>query len=146
MAIVKWTQECLKVIPLIPTKDDDELSGNSQVVLLPGWNMVSDGDWNNARRHILDQIARGEVIEKGQVVAGKDGAPDKLTKVNLKTFKTDEVLEIIATCNNPGSLKEWVKTETREEVRLALKGRLEEVEKKVPSKPEGQPQMKQYQI
>ena len=163
MSIVKWMQPCMKYIPIVATSFDTKdgkylLSGKDHVLLYPGWNLIPDGDWNNARQHVLTQIHHGDIFEKGKKIPAKAAGKDKegneipatreeVDKVGLKSFGLPECLEIIQNCNNPYSLREWIVIgDNRDSVLAPLKKRLEEVEKKVPTKPEYATPKKQWQI
>ncbi len=161
MAIINWRQECLNVIPIFTKEKEARQKG--AVILLPGWNYVPDEDWLNARMHVKDQIAKGWIQEKGSVIPAKKvkgkteeageeapvNAEETLAKVSLRSLGEAEALEVIAFCNNPKSLSHWnelTNGENRSTIREALKKRIEEVEKKIPSKEEDKPAAKRYDI
>ena len=144
MAIINWREQCLLCVPLYtPTG-----TPAGQIVLLPGWNDVTDDQWLRGRVHVMDRIKRGTIQEKGTIKKSvKDGVDkEEFPKVTMRSLQQPEALVTIANCNNPKSIAVWQKNETREEVLKALRNRKKVLEKKVPSKPQDQKPAKQWDI
>lgn len=135
MAIIQWREERVKYIPVIAQQGvTEDLSGKEAVILVPGWNQIHDGDWNNCRRFVLDLIKAKTIVEKGVIQEAKEGVLEKLGKQSFKTLKVEEALETIKGTANLDTLKTWLDTDTREEIRLTLTKRIELVQKTQPNK------------
>ena len=140
--IIEWTQTRVKVIPIV--------KGNvnvSSVTLLPGCNEVDKNVWEQARKHVLDQIKTGvikeietQVVDKEKIIkpasgTGKNRVPAE--KETVKVLKAKEfnkleaqkALEILKNTYNTKTLESWQKKEHRDEIRAALANQLELVEK-----------------
>lgn len=135
MSIVRWKQECIKFIPILPELNCPiPTSGKSEVILQPGWNEVHEGDWVNARKWVKDLIEQGLIEEKGTVIPATDSMPEKLAKTSFKMLKMDEALLTIEGTANLDTLKAWLANDTRDEIRMVLNKRIDLVQETQPNK------------
>jgi hypothetical protein len=125
----------VKCIPLIPIDDDTKkiVLTRSQVQLLPGTNEVTDDEWKVMLPHIKDEIKTGVIVPVSKkVTIGKGRGAKAGTAQNLKDMPVKLAVKYVADCANPYTLNAWIKTETRDEVRLAIVKRMEQLKIDVP--------------
>ncbi len=136
--LVKWKKENIKVIPINGAKARGmgfkKLSGKSQIVLQPGWNDVHDGDWAYALTMVQPSLQDGWIEAKGgeekEVEINYGKAKKKIKKITPKQFKElepEEARGLVAETNGIKTLEGWLDTDPREDVRLAIQKRLDEV-------------------
>jgi hypothetical protein len=127
--ILKWKPERMLFIDLIPVGDAKAKGlkpSKSSIRLFPGNNEVKDDDWAIARPHVAEHIKAGNIVE---IVERTQPAPGKPVKVasKLSELPAKKARALIAETNSPDTLQEWLNTETREEVRLAVTKRMEKL-------------------
>lgn len=113
--------EHVKCIPLIPDVKSPKSYSRNQIMLLPGHNEVTDDEWENIKPHIAVEIKSGEIVQINNVVNRKDKSKKARS---LKEVPANIAQGIIATCNNPETLKKWFAEEGRDEVILAVTKRM----------------------
>lgn len=149
--IVNWKKKDagLKVIPLV--NEAGKIERN--LVFLPGYNEISEADWNKARRHptIAEQLKKGDFEEIGKVkieevsvvkevvkeVDGKEKKvketkTEKVEKIEeqpLKDIEAAKALDIIKDTFALDTLEAWRKAESRDEIRAAIANQIEKVSK-----------------
>jgi len=150
--IINWKKPKagVKVIPLL--SDDGRIEKN--IMFLPGYNEVSEADWNKARKHeqVQDYIKRGffeevgtvkeEVVEvpvmdkKGKEVkdeAGKVKTEKKkvevIEEVKLSELDAEKALSIVNDTYMIDTLEAWRKEEGRDEIRAAIANQIEKINK-----------------
>ena len=139
----KEGQDHIKVVPLIAVTSAAKAltMTRTQISLLPGTNEVSDDEWEVMKPHIKDEIEKGIIIEvqKNAPADGKKGGKGKSQAAReLKDMSVKVAKSFVADCVNPDSLAKWYKEETRDEVRLAIIKKMEEIKMDIPnSKLEG---------
>lgn len=137
--ILNWKEERLNVIPIPAGKPVKGYEADS-VILLPGVNEVPDEVWKKIRPSLISHLnARNLITIEENKIIEKEGKPDKNGKIEKIKEKTsipkkfteldpEECLSLIAQTNNLPTLEKWKKEEKREDVRIALMERLNEVE------------------
>ena len=139
--IINWTKKNPNTIPFAFDK-----GGGGVVRLLYGHNAVDDNEWEAAKKNltpndyqfyeeISDMIDVKKEIEVEKVVDGKKTKVKGSKKVKKKViekvssglikFKPEEANKMILDCFNTGTLKSWLKKETRDEVRADIKNQLD---------------------
>ena len=142
--IIEWKQQRLNVISIKPrtASEQKKASGKSQIILLPGTNEVDDGDWDIIEGLLEDQIKVGNILVhalKEKVIEQIDGKPVKQIKrkaIPFKDLAPDKAVEIIKECNDPKTLKKWLKKAIKDEIRLSIKERIDEIDDFINAKPE----------
>lgn len=138
--LVFWKKENIKVIPIHANKALDmgfkKLSGKGQIVLQPGWNDVNDGDWEYAAtiESIQRQLEEGDLKVQGgeekEVEVNYGEAKKKVKKTAPKPFTelTPKAAKgLVKDTNSIETLEGWLDADSRDEVRLAIQKRLDEV-------------------
>ena len=137
----KEGQEHIKCIPLIPVTDKAKTLTltRSQIQLLPGTNEITDDEWEVIQPHIKAEIAAGTIVAVSKTIAASKGKNAKPSKAkDMKDMPVGLAVKFVADCVNPDTLNKWYKSEARDEVRLAIVKRMEELKIDVPkSKLEG---------
>ena len=139
--IVNWKKPKagVKIVPI--TNERGEIEKN--LVLLPGYNEVSEEDWNKARNHaqIADYIKRGFFEEVGEVKElpqteeeKKNGKKNgkkksKIKEIPLGKLKAEKALEVVNDTYQIETLEKWRKVESRDEIRAAIANQIEAINK-----------------
>jgi hypothetical protein len=134
--LVNRTDSRVKVIQVPSSKEF--------VVLAPGYNQVSDEQWNECRNLVLCQIANDLIVEEW-IDVEKNGKEHKNAKFSVPhddaklkdttvrvpaTFKDitrKRTKEVIAETFNPKTLQTWYDDEGRDDVRVQIFKQLEGV-------------------
>ena len=121
-----------------------------QIVVIPGWNEVSDEIWDLCRPHItskidsgkIEELAREEEIpvlgEDGKPLLNEEGKPKKEKKfvgVTVSDFKNRQganfgpsrLVEIIRGCNSIATLTKWLDEDARDEIRTEIKKQIDKL-------------------
>lgn len=124
----------IKIVPLVPVDDAGravKLSGaKSQIQLLPGINEVTDDEWIVMKPYLQSMIGK-EVFAVEKEVPKSKRAPEGKAK-NLIEMPVKEAVAYAQECVNPETLKKWYQEETREEVRIIIVQKMEELKIEVP--------------
>jgi hypothetical protein len=126
-------QDHIKCVTL--TKTTDELKKikltRTQVQLLPGVNEVTDDEWKVMQVHLAREIAAKVIVPIIRDVQKSKRAPAGKAQ-NLKQYPADKAVALVKECVNPDTLKKWYQEETREEVRLIIVKKMEELKVDIP--------------
>lgn len=121
-----------------------------QIVVIPGWNEVSDEVWDLCRPHITKKIDSGMIEElareedvpvvdaEGKPVLDAEGKPKKEKKyvgVTISDFKNRQganfgptkLVEIIRGCNSIAVLTKWREQDARDEIRAEIKEQIDKL-------------------
>jgi hypothetical protein len=124
----------IKIVPLIPVDDAGrkvKLSGTkSQIQLLPGVNEVTDDEWIVIKPYLQSMIGK-EVFAVEKEAPKSKRAPEGKAK-NIIEMPVKEAVAYAQECVNPETLKKWYQEETREEVRIIIVQKMEELKIEVP--------------
>jgi hypothetical protein len=136
-----------KGVCIVPCLNVTGIDIVSKIVLVPGNNKVDEEQWNAARVSVLDDIARGDIIEVDAVVEKKpvvkksrnpDTGEESEEKImvdvvkgkSLKTISPSKIQGVIENTFNLDTLNEWKDSEgKRDSVRLMILKQIEFVEK-----------------
>lgn len=126
--LVKSNLDNLKIVPLVKTEETKKFQvRRSQVMLFPGVNEVDNDEFEVIRVHIKTDLdsKRIEILsEKSHSQPGqKAEETDTLVKVAAK-----KAVALVKETTSPESLSKWLDTEVRDEVRVAIKNRIEELD------------------
>lgn len=129
--IVNWTEERMKVIPVIPTEKITaiDLGGKDQVILYPGYNNIPDKIFEAIKPHIADDIALRRI--KLASVPVKDGAKGEIKAIPVKEVPLAKLKDMVKKCVNLESLRTWLDAESRPDARLVIQKRIDEVEEEL---------------
>jgi hypothetical protein len=126
-------QDHVKCVTL--TQTTDELKKikltRSQVQLLPGINEVTDDEWKVIQVHLAREITAKVIVPIIREVPKSTRAPSGKAQ-NLKQYPTSNAIALVRECVNPDTLKKWYQEETREEVRLVIVKKMEELKVEIP--------------
>ena len=126
-------QDYVKCVTL--TQTTDELKKikltRSLVQLLPGVNEVTDDEWKIIQVHLAREITAKVIVPIIREVPKSTRAPSG-TAQNLKQYPTSNAIALVRECVNPDTLKKWYQKETREEVRLVIVKKMEELKVDIP--------------
>lgn len=102
------------------------LAPTELVMLLPGTNDIPNERWQFARLHIGRRLGR-TVKEhvKESVIDGQITYSPK----PLKDFEPDDLVDLVEKCNHAPTLEKWKTNESRDEIRLAIANRLDDLAK-----------------
>lgn len=110
----------------------------SNINLLPGFNEIKDSDWEKLKPSLQYKLDSKEleVISEKKVEVVKEGKGDKATTKEIKKEKAlkfseltiDKIKEILPETNDVKLLEKWSDGEKRDDVRLMIRKRIEEVE------------------
>lgn len=113
-----------------------------QIPILPGWNEIDDAQWFLCRPHLVNLIDSGQIEEISR--EEKDPETGAISYVGLKItdFKNkqgavhspEKLVQIIRGCNSLDTLTKWLAEEVRDEMRLEIKKKIDELN--TPSKQE----------
>jgi hypothetical protein len=123
----------IKCVPLIATTDELKKLRltRTQVQLLPGINEVTDDEWKVLQVHLAREIKAKVLYPVIRNVPKTAKVPDGKAK-NLKEMPAKEAVKFVKDCVNPDTLKKWYQEETREEVRLVIVKKMEELKVEIP--------------
>ena len=146
--IVEWTENRIKVIPKVQqttkvTKEGEEKVETiilGDVVLAPGFNEVADEEWALARVTAKDDITKARIREEW-VKAEKSKAGEEpkiateidgvqMVPAQLKDINRPRVIQVVKETYHVPTLQKWIDSEMRQDVRLELYNRIEEITKK----------------
>lgn len=125
----------VRVIPIAvhghAPKDHQEIAKEYEpqrdtITLLPGINEVSADEWELMKLHIERDIAMGDI----QVLQFKTAQGSNKPAHRVETIRDlppKEAIALLKDTGNPETLQRWYSEETRDEVRSALKTRMEEL-------------------
>jgi hypothetical protein len=120
------------VLPGKPSEEQKKLKlKRSQVQLLPGTNEVTDDEWKLMKVYLARKIEAGIITTVEKDIPKSEEAPDGKAH-NLKQIKGKEAVTLIKDCVNPDTLKKWYLEETRDELRLLIVKKMEELKIEVP--------------
>lgn len=142
--IINWKKPGagVKFIPLVNADGRIE----RQLTFLPGYNEISESDWNKARNHdqIKDYLKRGwfeeigkvETVEVVKEVVAEDGKKEKvkekadiIKEMKLSEIEPEKALEIVKDTYKLETLEAWKKGESRDEIRAAIATQIEGINK-----------------
>jgi len=136
--ILNWKPQHLNVVPIPAGKPIPGYDADS-IILFPGVNEISDKVWEKIKPSLIAHLNAGNLvaIEEVKIIEeegkpNKDGKKEKIKeKISVSKKFTDldpeECLGLIAQTNNLPTLEIWKKSETRDEIRIALAERIAEV-------------------
>jgi len=131
--ILKWNKKCLKVIPVKGKKSNNI---KSKIVLMFGYNDIIDEYWPLIEPIVQDRLDDGmlEVIAQEKEVTRKGPGGKERNVVEKKPIPFSELSSVkadklIEETFNLKTLEKWLKKETRDEVRLSLKERIDYIKK-----------------
>lgn len=125
--IVIWKKQCLNIVPV--TND----VGSSKVILLPGVNEMPDTAWKNMEKALEHHIKAGnlEVVAEKVIVKKDNKEIEKKKAIPFDKLDPEKSISLIRECNNTKTLNKWKKTEKREEIRLEIANRLDEIKEAI---------------
>lgn len=124
--LIKWNGSGLGMVPLLGGKENEKfLQGGTnnygQVRLMPGWNQVSERNWELMAPHLKDQLEQGTaeipkkaewqelVDDKKKPIVGEDGKPVMgYTNTDLADIRADLGRKIVAETWNFETLELWM--------------------------------------
>jgi hypothetical protein len=126
-------QDHIKCVTL--TQTTDELKKikltRTQVQLLPGVNEVTDDEWKVMQIHLAREITAKVIVPIIREVPKSNRAPSGKAQ-NLRQYPSDKAVALVKECVNPDTLKKWYQEESREEVRLVIVKKMEELKVEIP--------------
>jgi len=137
--ILNWKPQHLNVIPIPAGKPVPGYDADS-IILLPGVNEIPDEVWEKVKPSLVKHLKAGNLIAIEEIkTIEKEGKPDKdgkKEKIKEKTsvskkfidLEPEECLGLIAQTNNLPTLEIWKKSETRDEIRIALAERIADID------------------
>ena len=145
--IVHWTENCIKIVPKVVQtkrmKDDEEIVETSilgDVVLAPGYNEIPDEDWALARDTAKQDIENKRIVEEWvKAEKSKAGEEPKLSTeidgntmvpAQLKDINRPKVIDVVTDTYHVPTLQSWLDTDMRQDVRLELVKRIDEINKR----------------
>lgn len=126
MVIVEWKKDCLKIIPTF-----GKGAKKPSIRLFPKMNVFEDSQWDLAKVHVADSIARGDIVVSVPVEKAKEGAKPKAVKT-INELSVKKALALVAKTENPDSLLGFIDIEKRSEVRLAILRQMKELKIEAP--------------
>lgn len=145
--IVKWNPPNGGLF-VVPNDNGNDL------VLQPGPNEVPTATWKTSRRHVLDRIERGDIVEVGvelatESVPEKKGPGGKVLEPAQEEGGLKTVTEFAGLGINEASalalettslvtLKAWLEPETRGAVATALRKQIQKMEDLAAGKNDGE--------
>jgi hypothetical protein len=124
----------IKIIPLVPVDDAGRkvklIGKKSQLQLLPGINEVTDDEWIVIKPYLQSVIGK-EIFAVEKEVPKSKRAPEGKAK-NIIEMPVKEAVTYAQECVNPETLKKWYQEETREEVRIIIVQKMEELKIELP--------------
>lgn len=133
--LIRYKEDRVKIIPIAihphAPKEHQEMKSAHQphrdsIMLLPGINEVSEDEWEHMKLHIEREIATGDIMVMNfKTPAGKD-KPPRLVQT-IRDIDAKEAIAMIKESANPETLQRWNVEESRDEVRVVLKERMDEL-------------------
>jgi hypothetical protein len=126
-------QDHIKCVTLTQTTDDLKKIKltRTQIQLLPGVNEVTDDEWKVMQVHLAREITAKVIVPIIREVPKSKRAPSGKAQ-NLNQYPPDKAVALVKECVNPDTLKKWYQEETREEVRLVIVKKMEELKVEIP--------------
>lgn len=141
--ILLWTGDGAKVIPRVEKeidKDSPKAIIVGDVVLAPGYNFVPDADWAQARDTAKADIDKARIVEEWvKAEKSKDAAKplisteiegELMVPATLGDIKRPTVIKVVKETYHVPTLQKWIDEELRQDVRLEIYNRIEEITKK----------------
>lgn len=129
--IVKWNKKRLLIIPVLgdskSRKKWQALPIISKIKLLPGYNEIDNDTWQAIEPSLVEHIKNGYLEKIEKEIEQSDGKIQKKA-VSLKDVEPEKCYKILEETNNYNVLKKWLNNEKRDDVRLAIKQRIDEVD------------------
>ena len=114
----------IKVVYLVP-EAGTKITRNS-VLLTPGVNEVTDDEYKCMVRSIMAELDSKEIYPMVTRVANKGAGFGKPVK-NLVELPVKLAVSYVNECMNADTLKKWYKEEVREEVRVQIVNKMDEL-------------------
>ena len=114
----------IKTVYLVP-EAGTKITRNS-VILTPGVNEVTDDEYKCMVRSIMAELDSKEIYPMVTRVANKSGGLPKAVK-NLVELPVKLAVSYVNECMNADTLKKWYKEEVREEVRVQIVNKMDEL-------------------
>jgi hypothetical protein len=128
--IIRWKKSNPVTIPLVGS---GKIAPSGKIRLLEGLNKVNPDEWEIAKKHLkgfqekyYDEIKDDIKIKKKVIQGGKEVEKEVMV-MGLSGFEAEEAIEMIDDCFNVDTLKAWQEKEDRDEIRAALKEKLDAI-------------------
>lgn len=106
--LIRWTKDNILTAPLIDVNYKGPLVGKDTVlVLLPGWNEVTDEQWDLAYIHVKDKLEAGLLELYCTKKQGSEPGTVEFVGQALRDVRADKAREIVKGCFNMKNLKTW---------------------------------------
>ncbi len=119
--IIRWKTDSLLVTPL-----KDKINSET---LFPGYNFIEDKIYKEIANDLKRYVDQGRMEILGEIKTVKQNNKN-VTKVyskDLKDFEGNKAIEIVKNCNNRKTLEKWKKEDSRDEVRIAIKEKIDDI-------------------
>lgn len=146
--IIFWKRDRLNVVPVLGTPVEGSKNKVaptiSTIILRPGYNEIPDDVWESIQDSLKEKLANGslEIMAKEVEIdtKEKDKEGNKKKKIvqkglELKDIEPHKIDTMLKQTNDPELLEKWLKKEAREDVRISIRNRLEELKKLIATKP-----------
>ena len=126
----------IKTVYLV--KEVDTVLSRNSVLLTPGINEVTDDEYKCMVRSIIRELDSKEIVPLASKIMTGNGAMKVRVAKNLVELPVKQAVSYVNDCISAETLAKWYKEETREEVRVQIVNKMEElgVEKPVAEIPE----------
>jgi hypothetical protein len=128
--IIRWKKNNPVTIPLV---GKDKISPKGKIRLIEGLNTVDQKDWEIAKQHLkgfqekyYDEINDNVKVKKKVMQSGKEIEKEVMV-MGLSGFDANEAIKMIDDCFNVDTLEAWREEESRDEIRAAIKEKLEAI-------------------
>jgi hypothetical protein len=109
-----------------------KIGAEEVVMLIPGYNEVTDELWAKAARNCLHHIKSGKIEEMGKEDTDEDGNKF-MRSYPIRKIVPSKAMEVVKGCFNLKSLEFWLTgseeydAETRDEIRAMIKDQIEKI-------------------
>jgi hypothetical protein len=114
--LIKWNQECLKVVD----------TGSAVKTLLPGVNEISEKDWRIMKPSLSLEIEHGQITVMEEMTR-KSGDSAPVIAKSLDELTPKKAVELVKLTNSGETLNIWLAKETRADIRRRIEDRLAEL-------------------
>ena len=117
--IVKWNEQRINVIPI---KNTESNRNKGTIILLPGCNEVAEKYIKYLKMVLESKIKLGKIV-----IIEENNKEGKSKILKFQDMPSERCIQLINETNNVKTLKTWRRKEKRDEIRISIKDRIEEI-------------------
>lgn len=105
--LVKWNGDGLLGVPLVGGPKDNVVGKSSVEILIPGWNEVTDANWELMALHLKDKLEDETIALYGKKEVNKETGVVSYSGQALRDVRADIGRDIVKECYSVKCLEVW---------------------------------------